>query len=306
MSAGQAIGLVKRGAKRGEVVSLNFDMYEDGTITPATLDMFRQVKKAIRSVPPVSESKPATASGEWPGGYGADQAVDGDPGTFWAFAKGDTTAWLEVDLGKPTKISRAVICEGIAAPRVPLVAEFTIEAQQADGTWKSVANGTDIGAEKALTFPAVAARKFRLHVLKSKGAADTSPVITEFQLFIPFVSAEPSGAVGPSRMKYIVFTAKHHAGFCMWDTLCASVSIDGKEWREVWKTAKSAASWEVPVTTLVSGAQIPGCPARFIRLETHPAAPAPLLLMQVEVYGKRATGSTGRYVWMKSANAFPT
>ena len=69
-------------------------------------------------------------------------------------------------------------------------------------------------------------------------------------------------------------------------TLCACVSVDGTTWTEVWKAAKSEASWEFPVTTLVSGAQIPGRPARFIRLQTHPAAPAPLLLKQVEVYGK--------------------
>lgn len=183
MSAGQAIALVKRGAARGEVVSLNFDMYEDGTITPETLEMFRQVKKAIRSLPPVSEGKPATVSGEWPGGYGADKAVDGDTGTFWAFAKGDTAAWLEVDLGKPMNMSRAVICEGVTAPRVPLVSKFTIEAQQADGSWKAVANGTDIGAERTLTFQPAAARKFRLHVLESKDAKGTSPVVTEFQIF---------------------------------------------------------------------------------------------------------------------------
>ncbi len=69
-------------------------------------------------------------------------------------------------------------------------------------------------------------------------------------------------------------------------TLCASVSVDGKAWIGVWKAANSDASWEFPVTTFVSGAQIPGRPARFIRLQTHPATPAPLLLKQLEVYGK--------------------
>ena len=183
MSADHAIHGIRQANKRGQVVSLNFDMYQEGTVTPETLAMMRRVKAAIRSSPPVSEGKPATVSGEWPGGYGAEMAVDGDPGTFWAFAMGDAAAWLEVDLGKPTAISRAVVREGIAAPRVPLVAKFTIEALQADGSWQAVASGTDIGAERALTFSAVTARKFRLHVLESKDANGTSPVITEFQIF---------------------------------------------------------------------------------------------------------------------------
>lgn len=183
MSAAQAIAGIRQANKRGQVVSLNFDIYQDGTVTPETLAMMRQVKAAVRTPAPLSEGKPATVSGEWPGGYGADKAVDGDPGTFWAFAKGETAAWLEVDLGKPVKASRAVVCEGLAALRVPLVSKFTIEAQQAGGSWKVVAGGVDIGAEKVLSFASVTARKFRLHVLESKDAAGTSPVITEFQIF---------------------------------------------------------------------------------------------------------------------------
>ena len=183
MNAGQAIGLVKRATKRGEVISLNFDMYEDGTVTTKTLEMFHQLKKAIRSLPPVSEGKSATVSGEWPGGYGADRAVDGDPGSFWAFAKGDTAAWLEVDLGKPVEVSRAVVCESVGAPRVPLVSKFSIEAQQSDGSWIAVAGGSEIGADKILTFSPVTARKFRLNIQESKDAKGTSPVITEFQIF---------------------------------------------------------------------------------------------------------------------------
>jgi hypothetical protein len=70
-------------------------------------------------------------------------------------------------------------------------------------------------------------------------------------------------------------------------TLCASVSRDGNEWTEVWKAEKSAASWEFQVTAFVSGARIPGRPVRFIRLQTHPAKPEPLLLKQVDVYGKK-------------------
>lgn len=69
-------------------------------------------------------------------------------------------------------------------------------------------------------------------------------------------------------------------------TLSASVSLDGKEWTEVWQAEKEENSWEVPITELVSGARVPGRQARFIRLQTHPVQPDYLLLKQVEVWGK--------------------
>jgi hypothetical protein len=69
-------------------------------------------------------------------------------------------------------------------------------------------------------------------------------------------------------------------------SLRAAVSSDGKAWTDVWKAEKAAKTWEVPITSYVSGAQVPGRPARFIRLETRPSAPEYLLLKQVEVYGK--------------------
>lgn len=69
-------------------------------------------------------------------------------------------------------------------------------------------------------------------------------------------------------------------------TLSASVSRDGKEWTEVWKADQTAASWEFPVTSFVSGAMRPGREVRYLRLQTHPAKPAPLLLKQVEIWAK--------------------
>ena len=69
-------------------------------------------------------------------------------------------------------------------------------------------------------------------------------------------------------------------------TLTASVSRDGSNWTEIWRAARNARFWQVAVTQLVSGAQIPGRDVRYIRLQTHPQSPEPLLLKQVEVYGK--------------------
>jgi len=69
-------------------------------------------------------------------------------------------------------------------------------------------------------------------------------------------------------------------------TMRAGVSLDGQQWTEVWQAEKAESRWEFPVTEFVSGAQIPGRLARFIRLQTHPAKPDYIELKQVEVWGK--------------------
>lgn len=66
-------------------------------------------------------------------------------------------------------------------------------------------------------------------------------------------------------------------------TLRASVSLDGTTWSEIWKTEVAENTWEVPITSFVAGADVPGRQVRYIRLETKPTH---LLLKQVEVYGK--------------------
>ena len=47
-SAEQAVGLVRRAAERGQTLSFNLLMYEDGSVSPASLDVLRAVRKAVR------------------------------------------------------------------------------------------------------------------------------------------------------------------------------------------------------------------------------------------------------------------
>jgi hypothetical protein len=68
--------------------------------------------------------------------------------------------------------------------------------------------------------------------------------------------------------------------------LTLSVSEDGQQWTQVWKAPRWQPTWEVSVTTTQAGAEVPGRPARHLKLETKPAKSAPLLLQRVEVYGK--------------------
>jgi hypothetical protein len=63
------------------------------------------------------------------------------------------------------------------------------------------------------------------------------------------------------------------------------VSEDKVTWTSVWQADSVVAVWEIPVTQFTAGAHVPGVPARYLKLQLHPAKPAPLALKQVEVFG---------------------
>ncbi|HUX02775.1 MAG TPA: discoidin domain-containing protein [Phycisphaerae bacterium] len=125
----------------------------------------------------LSRGKPATASSIWlDPGFEADKAVDGDTSTRWSAAGGTRSGWLEVDLGQPERVGRAVIRE-LAFPRTQ---RFVVE--YLDGqTWKELARGTTIAGAKVLDFAPVTARHFRLNILE----ASEVPTIEEFGLLPP-------------------------------------------------------------------------------------------------------------------------
>jgi alpha-L-fucosidase len=124
---------------------------------------------------PLTTGCRARASSVWGANYAAEMAVDGDPATRWSAAKGATNGWLEVDLGMPATVSRAVISEGWDRVR-----QFVLEAKVGDA-WQPVATGTTIGTYKEHSFDPVNAQIFRLTITEVSDA----PTIWEFQLFSP-------------------------------------------------------------------------------------------------------------------------
>ncbi len=108
--------------------------------------------------------------------YGPDKAVDGKSDTRWATDTGTKSAWLEVDLGKPTRISRAVIKQ--AYPELKRVRKFAIEYWREE-QWKACYRGDELGARLAAKFDPVTAQRVRLNITE----ATDGPTIWEFQLF---------------------------------------------------------------------------------------------------------------------------
>ncbi len=105
--------------------------------------------------------------------YGPEKALDDDPETRWATDAGTHQAWLEVDLGEPLRVARAVIDEG-AWDRVR---RFKLLVEE-DGAWRVAAEGERLGARAELTFAPRLARRVRLEILE----AVEGPTLHEVQL----------------------------------------------------------------------------------------------------------------------------
>lgn len=64
-----------------------------------------------------------------------------------------------------------------------------------------------------------------------------------------------------------------------------SLSADGQNWKQTWTATDTADIWEIPVTSFVAGAHVPGKPARFIKIERRLDKPDTLHLQTVKIYG---------------------
>ncbi len=123
----------------------------------------------------LGQGKPITASSQFiEPGYDAKLANDGDPKTRWASDYGARSGWLEIDLGGEMEIGSVLVSE----IEWKETRKFTIEVKQGD-SWKEVASGTTIGADKEFPITPVKASRVRLNILESSNAIN----INEFQVF---------------------------------------------------------------------------------------------------------------------------
>ncbi|HQL75940.1 MAG: Alpha-L-fucosidase [Planctomycetes bacterium ADurb.Bin126] len=168
----------------GNIFSLDVGPDYAGKLREIDVRTLREVGRMIREKaalpePPrsLAAGKAAKSSSTWPQpGYEADKAFDGNESTRWGAAADARSGWIEVDLGPPTRIGRAMIVER----SFPRTREYAIEYLDGE-QWKPLHRGTRIESDKIITFPPVTAQRVRLNVLK----AVEVPTIEEFQLFVP-------------------------------------------------------------------------------------------------------------------------
>jgi hypothetical protein len=68
-------------------------------------------------------------------------------------------------------------------------------------------------------------------------------------------------------------------------SVIVSLSLDGEKWEHVWTSTDTANIWEIPVTSFVAGAHVPGKTARYIKIERRLKKPDALHLQAVKIYG---------------------
>jgi len=130
--------------------------------------------------PSLTTGREAAASNVYRGNseYSADKAVDGNLETRWASDAGITSAWLEVDLGRPRVIGRAVVEQ--AYPELQRCRKYAIEYWH-NGQWLACYQGENLGAHLDVSFAPVTTQRARLNIIE----ATDGPTIWEFSLFPP-------------------------------------------------------------------------------------------------------------------------
>ena len=113
-----------------------------------------------------------------------DHLVDGDLSTSWTPAKGNSTNYVEFDLGQSRTFNVARIQENIALGE--RVQAYHVEVFES-GKWRTITAGQVIGHKQLRRFPTTAARRLRLVIEK----ASALPAISEFGLHFNLRLAGP-------------------------------------------------------------------------------------------------------------------
>lgn len=110
-----------------------------------------------------------------PANNNVENALDGNPDTFWSAPAGSHHATLEMDFAKPVTFNRTLTMEWLNDGQH--VQKYAVEVW--DGkVWKAVASGQAIGHKKIDAFAPVTASRVRLNILSSSAEAS----IREFQV----------------------------------------------------------------------------------------------------------------------------
>ncbi|MGC8828365.1 MAG: alpha-L-fucosidase [Verrucomicrobiia bacterium] len=108
--------------------------------------------------------------------YSPDMAVDNNENTRWATDSGTKSAWLEIDLGKPTTFSRVIFKQ--AYPELKRIRKYNIEYWK-NNKWRVCYEGKAAAEIESVRFKPVTAQRVRLNILESTDG----PTIKEFKLF---------------------------------------------------------------------------------------------------------------------------
>ena len=155
---------------RNSLLLLNVPPNDKGLLADPDVEKLKELRLALDEIfkQDLAQGKKAKASGIRGGSdaFGPDKALDGDGGTFWCLDDGQTTGWVEVDLGKAKTFNVSRMEEAIALGQ--RVEQYRLEVKE-KGEWRTVVEGTTVGYRKLDRFPSVTGRYVRWSILKARG-----------------------------------------------------------------------------------------------------------------------------------------
>jgi len=122
--------------------------------------------------------------------YAAERVLDDDPATYWALDDDARAGALELAWPEPCRFDRVRLEEPLFLGQ--RVRAFTLEAE-VEGTWRELARGTTIGAQRILVFPEVAATRLRVRIEDARA----TPALSRLRVFRapePWRERAPAGA----------------------------------------------------------------------------------------------------------------
>jgi alpha-L-fucosidase len=162
---------------------LNAPPTREGRLAPNVVSRLKEIGEAWKHPGPMAKIReqvvittPNLATGKaihassYPDTVGPDQANDGDFGSSWYMDEGQSTGWLEVDLGKQVSFNVVSLVESIGRSndyQLSRIRSFRFERWDGAG-WVSMAAGGTPRATTILRIPRVSCQKVRLLLESSK------------------------------------------------------------------------------------------------------------------------------------------
>jgi alpha-L-fucosidase len=141
---------------------LNLPVDRRGLIHENDAQRLRELKQFLDAAftKNLAQNAQAAASNTRGRKFAAAKAVDNRPDTYWAAEDAVREAFLELEIGSPTRFNALLLQEYL--PLGQRIQSFRIEALDGDA-WREIGRGTTIGNRRIVRIPMVTAQKIRIH-----------------------------------------------------------------------------------------------------------------------------------------------
>lgn len=171
----QLVDIYYKSIGQNSSLLINFPVDKRGLIHEKDVEQILKLAEQIKADFAVNLASSAivTATDYRGKGFEPQQVLSLDPDNYWATKEGVTSASITLELSAAQPINRFVVKEYI--PLGQRIKSFILEAETASG-WKTIYNGTTVGAKRIIRFDSVSTKKIRFNVIDSKGPITISEI----------------------------------------------------------------------------------------------------------------------------------